>query len=395
MSYVLQIWEQPLARAWPDKVKEAVANVERLHGISSGQNPKFIEFARRLTARFPCITSPASPGTHPEDEADAWSDGPLDGKTQEPVYGIGLNTDMPDAQWPLVINHVLDTARALGLSVFDDQAGEFHYANGHILDANGRMRPRVATRGLGPAAGDMPPCEALLDLFCLRLAPLFARHGFVLDTQAPVNRQRDWIERKFIARRATGWHQFTVNISDRRPAYVAFYVDIASCFSAVSRFRQYVIHEGSPPPEAPDLSTSFLRQNAWLNDTLGMAAGDPGHSIATRMHDLDRIAAHFTEQAETRLLPLLRCYERIEDLNTILNPEPLPVSLFFPGYYKYASDHLAAAYLAGDPRIEILCKLFHDKTVGAGEDATQKPLKGLCALIEYIRLNPGARRRFL
>lgn len=51
--------------------------------------------------------------------------------------------------------------------------------------------------------------------------------------------------------------------------------------------------------------------------------------------------------------------------------------------------------VVGDARVPAPCKLFLDQTVGQGEDATQKPLKGLCDMIEYIGLNPGARKRFL
>ena len=90
MSYVVHIWEQAPGHAWPRKVDDAVAWLDWLQDLSPGQNPKFIEFARRLTACYPDLSSPEARLLPVEEQA--WSDGPMNGETKERVYGIGIAT---------------------------------------------------------------------------------------------------------------------------------------------------------------------------------------------------------------------------------------------------------------------------------------------------------------
>ena len=124
MSYVLQIWEHPTTHALPATVQEAEAFTSALQGINSVQNPKFITFAKKLTRKYPCMT---------ESDESVWTDGPLDGQTDEPVYGIGIQTEYLHEVHPFVIT----TANALGLSVYDDQAGQAYLASGNILTMPG------------------------------------------------------------------------------------------------------------------------------------------------------------------------------------------------------------------------------------------------------------------
>jgi hypothetical protein len=98
-----------------------------LSGKITGQNPKFLVLAARLTARYPCICSPEAEEM-PESEL-AWSDGPLDGKTEHAKYSIGLNTDMLKK----VRQFVFDQALQLELNTMDEQAGQALLANGRLL----------------------------------------------------------------------------------------------------------------------------------------------------------------------------------------------------------------------------------------------------------------------
>ena len=125
MSYILHIWEYPL----PDRIAQADQIQTQLSAQQSTQNPKFIELARRLTQRFPCITT-----LDDEDPDAVWSDGPLDGKTERAVYSIGIQTGFVNVVVPFVVS----TASALGLTVYDMQAGEAHLPTGAVLTLPGR-----------------------------------------------------------------------------------------------------------------------------------------------------------------------------------------------------------------------------------------------------------------
>lgn len=127
MSYVVSVWEQPAGTPPPASIEEAVQLVDRLCDGQPGQNPKFILLAQRLTRRYPCIT------TLDEDEIPqeqwAWSDGPLDGKTDDAVLNLGLTSDMADEVQPFVAV----TANALGLNVLDPQGGDVYLADGRVI----------------------------------------------------------------------------------------------------------------------------------------------------------------------------------------------------------------------------------------------------------------------
>lgn len=120
MSYVLNVWADPK----PKTVAEAEAIFERLDQQHCAQMPVFLEFARRLTRVYPCLTTPDAPGEH-----GAWSDGPLDGLTETPVYAVGLSTDL----LPRVVPFFLKTAADLDLVVHDVLSGTTYLPDGTIL----------------------------------------------------------------------------------------------------------------------------------------------------------------------------------------------------------------------------------------------------------------------
>ena len=79
----------------------SVAEADRIHTRLSAertsQNPKFIELAKRLTERYPCMTT-----LEDDDLEVAWSDGPLDGETDSPVYSLGVQATMLGVVVPFV-----------------------------------------------------------------------------------------------------------------------------------------------------------------------------------------------------------------------------------------------------------------------------------------------------
>jgi len=434
MSYVVQIWEQAPGYAWPRKVDDAVAWLDWLQDLSPGQNPKFIEFARRLTARYPDLSSPEA-RLLPVEEL-AWSDGPMNGETKAMVYGIGIATGN---KFEEVHPFVLATARALGLCVADEQAGQYHYPNGLVLGLRGTPRHVRDEARLGPASADLLPKEALIELICLRLAPLLKRHGYaplftpaVSSAAAPASAVSSagsepaapderppgppYIERRFRAEHPTGWHTLDLTVYDRRPGYMAFQLDAGSCYRAVSDLQRRA--DAALAPDAPvpahvpdpaagdadthdpdpgDITTTFLRQYQWMTDTAGLTGTDEVLYILLSMADLAPAIAHLSGQFETRLFPLLRCYDSIAALDAACNgtfdAPSLKASMFFPGYYRFALNHLRIAYLAGNPRLEAMCAKFEEMLGKEGRSVFAGADEEVRDCVAYLRAHPRTPSR--
>lgn len=120
MSYVLQIWQTPV----PATVNEAGAICSQLQRRREAHRPEYAELASRLVARYPDIGD-----LDEEDGSDVWTDGPLSANARAPVFGVGVQTHALNEVVPFVI----ESARALGLLVYDTQSGRVHLADGRVL----------------------------------------------------------------------------------------------------------------------------------------------------------------------------------------------------------------------------------------------------------------------
>lgn len=388
MSYVLQIWELPQGSGWPTSVREATALVMGLHGPKPGQNPKFLEFARRLTARYPCIMTPDE--DLPDGAELVWSDGPLDGITDEAVYGIGVETESLIDVRPFVIT----TALSLGLNVEDEQAGEYFLANGGVLsvDAEIRRRSAAAAAAAGqPAVPTLPDREALAEQLVADIGPLLERHGI---TRAP---QHDAVGRNHVVRAyekstPAGRHRLElVAISDgTKRCTIA--LDWTCWHYATSALRQRIKFDGDVPADAPEYSVGLIRMQRWMDDrdgvlTPGSSPADNAVYVVPSSDDVARCTAHLARKVEQRLLPMIDAFDDLASFERLANPDPVTQSPFFERYHDGGAVHIAAAYLAGSPRLEALCREFWD--------ATQKPttfMEGqrlhLHKCIGWVRANP-------
>lgn len=124
MSYVLQIWDQPL----PTTVCQATEFVHELVNApgSPEVNPKFIEAARRLTAKYPF-----NEDSNVESENEVWSDGPLTPRRGKPLWGVGLLSDRAGEVQPFVVS----VSNQLGLVVYNMQLGKVYLPGGAVLSA--------------------------------------------------------------------------------------------------------------------------------------------------------------------------------------------------------------------------------------------------------------------
>lgn len=127
MSYVLLIWRTPV----PISVGEAGDICSRLQRGGATSWPEYAELASRLVARHPDIGD-----LDEDDDQGVWTDGPLAANARAPVFGLGIQTHALGEVVPFVI----ESARALGLLVYDGQAGTVHLADGRVL---GVVQPAI------------------------------------------------------------------------------------------------------------------------------------------------------------------------------------------------------------------------------------------------------------
>jgi hypothetical protein len=129
MSYVVQIWAFPM----PQSIDQVDGILSELDKRPKRPTTQFVELARRLTARHPCITT-----LDDNDDGDSpnavWTDGPLNGHSDEAYWGLGIRTQHIDEVQPFVV----ETATSMGFVVFDDQQGECYLPGGLTLTPEGR-----------------------------------------------------------------------------------------------------------------------------------------------------------------------------------------------------------------------------------------------------------------
>lgn len=349
MSYVVHLWEQPVAWAHPATFDAAQAMVDALRRRPAPQNPRFVECARRLTARHPCITSPES------DELDeselAWSDGPLDGRADSAVWAIGLNRDRLDEVLPFV----RATARALGLSVWDEQAAGAWLANGWQ-----RVPGRQPWERFPPVdieiARRMPDKDALLDRVLDGAGAALRAMGFEAlwrDPRGDAGRSYTSV----VLRRVSpiGWQEMELRAIERPLEWLKLTMRVEAWATAVSAWRLRVHHRGAVPDGARPLSNLGLPSHAWMNDTAGVwETADAGSIVLRTPADIERTVAMLDEQWRTRLAPLLAAADTLPGLAESLVPDgQLAWSPWYTSHV-YAADALAAAHLARSPRLPAL-----------------------------------------
>ncbi len=173
MSYTLQIWESPV----PTNVYEADAICDQLleeeESREKGQqNPKFIALAQQLTRRYSCITQLT--GNEPEGyEGGVWSDGPIDGITNAPIYGIGIVTTFLVEVMPFVQK----TANALGLIAYDPQTNTTYLPSGKVFVVElPAINPALPVAAIDPNDIEDDAHFQRVAIECLK--PTLAEQGF-------------------------------------------------------------------------------------------------------------------------------------------------------------------------------------------------------------------------
>jgi hypothetical protein len=161
MSYVVHLWEE----AAPACLQDADRLHERLAAAPASANPKFAQLALALIDRFP--TEVGGRGL----AGASWVESPPDGRTDKRVYSVGLYAGGITELLPVLV----EKATALGLTVYDDQAGRVYLPGGVVLDNEGQHR--LSDAGPPSLAAAVTP-KSVEAAFKAEVLPQLAAHGF-------------------------------------------------------------------------------------------------------------------------------------------------------------------------------------------------------------------------
>lgn len=166
MSYVIHVF----AATPPSTLGEALAQFQRLPEQQAPPNPRFVQLAQALIARFPSEVGGQEP-LHPL-WLEAVPDGDTDGSA---VYSLGLYDGGIERLLPALVSEALK----LGLCVLDEQAGRCYVPDAWVLTESGRHRLKFQTPRRPPADEAVVPetltavwvCRRLLAVLGAVLAP--------------------------------------------------------------------------------------------------------------------------------------------------------------------------------------------------------------------------------
>lgn len=342
MSYVLHCWDKPV----PTTVVEADQIHTRLSGERTAQNPQFIELAKRLTERYPCIT------TLEEDddglEQGAWSDGPLDGETDGPVYSLGVQPSMLGQ----VVPFVAATAGALGLVMYDMQAAEVHLPDGKVLTLPGRQ-PVDFDQPVDPERLESKAQVAQILQETLR--PLMERHGFKAIKK----------DGSFKRRTKEAEQHLYYNIVDYCPRYV-----IELFFHVAPSF-------GGTLQQIAARSYSLDMEQAARQAGVAPFGDQPhlsGRSEVKGVSGLELWAARLADFLAAAVMPIAQRCDTIEGLDQLVNANPPSASPF-----KKLVSGAPLAYAARNPRFDELAEEWvQSKPAGPARDKIR-------SLVEQIK----------
>lgn len=372
MSYVLRLWQQPADEPLPESVAAASDLLDRLLNNSPSQNPCFITLAQRLTARHPALGDVLAQGLPAS--SCAWSDGPLDGKTESAVYAIGLNRSRLEKVRPFV----LEQAKALGLQAMDEQAGEVYLSSGQVLSLPQAHRDWIL-RDLAEyeaRCAELPNQNEMKQILFERLTPFLTQHGYRLNKR----------ERSFKCRFPDGLLEIQLDVSDNGPHGCYFRLNLVSSLYPVVDLMAAILLPERPLDETRWRLALHFPQTQWMDDAGGFIEDNATKQYKiTSYSQIDAVIEHVLMKLETRLLPLLAQSRTIQGLDALLNPDPVSQSVFF--HQNYGARHIISAYLARNPRLAALCDEFQSNTFVWKQ---QYHMDDALRCIDYVKSHPLA-----
>lgn len=125
------------------------------------------------------------------DEYDCvWTDSPVNGKTDQPVYNLGINTDFLDDD---LFEFIAHTAADNDLQVFDMQAGLLYRTDRTVVDSNGQifnLPPKQTKKASKPKSKTKLTEEGATRYLIKHFAKVFADEGWFVNLEG--NQAHNW-----------------------------------------------------------------------------------------------------------------------------------------------------------------------------------------------------------
>jgi hypothetical protein len=352
MSYSIHVWEAPC----PSTFDEAVHIALDLGEEVMGQNPGFIVLAGRLKARYPCIT---------RDPDSVWSDGPLDGKTDERAYVLGIRGRHEE-----VVDHIVKSAAKLGLTVFDMQSGIAYLPSGKALTKQSAAE-LTKKSAAAPAA---PQCDGLNETE-VRNA-IYEGMMSVLGVFGFVHDRTD--EHQLMLRFPGGSHRIGVPIVNRYPLYYEFTVLISTRLDQVATIAATL--RGVSSDYIEKAHCSLVGYGYLYGDARKEYQVDSRAGLALAITEMTTVIAN-------QLPPLLEKISDIGGMDALFNG-----SATDPSFQLHRDDGfnaLTLARLAGNPEYPALCARYLSAVHPANRDLRWNLPRLIAYLDDYDADNPA------
>lgn len=174
MSYVIHIWQHPQGEPLPTDIHSTSQWHEQLRRVSGQPSPLFNILASRLREIF--ADDPAEEDDSDFDPDSVWLEEPPRA-SKDQVWALGLNSGQLHRSMPVIVRE----ANALGLLVFDFQAGSAYLPTGSILGQKIDWQAQARASSVPQTDDDMKQFESkseLVAVFVEMMEPILKPHGY-------------------------------------------------------------------------------------------------------------------------------------------------------------------------------------------------------------------------
>jgi hypothetical protein len=229
MSYDLWTWDSAKHPAPTATFADVTKTFLDLQEVIDGPNPKFVEFARQLVARYP--SSDMFKLGDPDALDSVWAGNPvIQAQTEEQaLFGISLYGENRLA----VMRHFVEAANTVGLTVFDDQLGMAFLPNGQVLPPEAQAQWAAVKQEL--ASQSAPISKAQMRKIAISQVQAMAqKHGFV-------KRKKEGIDTEFVRPIEGGEQIIWVQIYGTAP-----HLKLSLSFSIEFEKIEHIYHAACP-----------------------------------------------------------------------------------------------------------------------------------------------------
>ncbi len=376
MSYVIQIWQHPQGLAYPSSLHDCADFLASESLVRAMQNPLFIQLSQKLMSAYPDYLTALDSDTP---EYWVWGE-PVTGQTTSAVQSININPNYREK----ALSFLIPEAKALGLSVFELQAGQAWLANGLSLPA-GLSVPVAAHSEENDEERiyvDVPKNKSLRDQVFELIKPFMLQHGYKAYKR----------DHSFVQKIEGGELKIRLfSASNSWPLYGEFLVSCSGKIDSLVDFKERNLSQWVPEYPRGDLIIFYGNQQFWMpKGGSAYLSSNAARYEVTSYEQIPAVANHFIQVLSNVLFPLLEQTKTIRGLDLLMNQWsdftqetilPLKPSMRW-------FDNLYIAYLAENPRLEFYIDLFNKMIDVRDSGKINDSERAVFALIDYMQTNP-------